>query len=331
MKMDTANRAFIAILVVGLAGYLVLGAAACGLLAFAAFRLSVGGVEAATDVWPALLFLSLAGTGAVLGFLSLRRQIEATSRLDEHIFRLRLPPSQRLERAAQRIGIQGRVYEVDDPTRFTFTYGLVRPRVVVSRELVDAATDDELDAVLIHERYHVRNFDPVKLLVVRTLPSVFFFLPSLRDFRSRYLAGRELAADHRALRRSGKGPLASAIYKVVAGPSWAEFGPAAALGGTQFLEARVTQIESGREPPPPPLSPTRMAISAAGATVLLASLIVASATGAFSMMQSMPSTEGALHGMSWMRPLGAVGMALSGIFWGWVAWVVIRAVARRRG
>ncbi len=328
--MDTANRAFIAILVVGLGGYLLLGAAACALLGFAAYRLSVGGIDALGEVWPALLFLSLVGTGTVFGFLSLRRQIESTSKLDEHIFRRRLPPSPRLERAAERNGLQGRVYEVDELAPFSFTYGLVRPSVVVSRALVEAASDDELDAVLIHERYHVRNFDPVKLLVVRTLPSAFFFLPTLRDFRSRYLAGRELAADHRALQRSGRGPLARAIYKVVAGPTWAEFGPAAALGGPQFLEARVAQLESGREPPPPPLSPPRLALSAAGAMLLLSVLIVAAATGSFGAMTSMRSMEN-MHGMSWMRPLGVVGMTLWFAFWGWVAWILGRALLRRRG
>ncbi len=327
--MNTANRAFIAILVVGLGGYLLLGAAACGLVGFAAYRLSIGGTDALRDVWPALVFLSLVGTGTVLGFLSLRRQIGATSKLDEHIFHRRLPPSPRLERAAQRTGLKRRVHEVDEPAPFSFTYGLFRPSVVVSRALVEATSDEELDAVLIHERYHVRNFDPVKLLIVRTLPSAFFFLPTLRDFRSRYLAGRELAADHRALQRRGRGPLARAIYKVVAGPSWAEFGPAAALGGPQFLEARVAQLESGAEPPPPPLSPVRMAMSAAGATLLLAALGVAAATGSFGAMGSMRSMED-MHRMSWMGPLGAVGMTLWFAFWAWVAWILVRAVVRRQ-
>ena len=328
MRLDTANRAFIAILVVGLGGYFALGIAACGLLGFTAYRLSVEGLPALVKLWPAVVFLSFLGTGTVLGFLSLRRQLTATSQLDEHIFRRRLPPSPGLERAAERTGLSGRVHEVDEPTLFSFTYGLFRPHVVVSRGLAETISDEELDAVLVHERYHVRNYDPIKLLIVRTLPSTFFFLPTLRDFRSRYLAGRELAADQRALRRGGHRPLAGAIMKVIAGPSWAEFGPAAALGGPQFLEARVAQLESGQEPPPPPLSRGRMAISSLGAALVVAALVAAAATGSFAAMRSMESTEH-MRAMSRMAPIMAIGMATWLAFWGWTAWLVVRAVGRR--
>jgi len=37
----------------------------------------------------------------------------------------------------------------------------------------------ELDAVLEHEHYHVRNRDPLKLVLARALPAAFFYLPVL--------------------------------------------------------------------------------------------------------------------------------------------------------
>ena len=75
--------------------------------------------------------------------------------------------------------------------------------VAVSRGLVESVSSDELAAVLHHERYHVANYDPLKVVLARSLPDSLFFLPALGELRGRYVAGRELAADRRAMTRSG--------------------------------------------------------------------------------------------------------------------------------
>lgn len=54
-----------------------------------------------------------------------------------------------------------------------------------------------------------------------------------------------------------------------------ELAPAAAIGGGDALDARVTQIETGHEPAPPPLSVRAIALSAGGAAALLSSFLVA--------------------------------------------------------
>src|SRR5205807_10105183 len=118
-----------------------------------------------------------------------------------------------------------------------------------------------------HERYHVRNLDPLKVLLVRALPATFFFVPALAALRSRYVAGRELAADRRAVQECGRGPLVGALLKVVRGPAWSELEVAAAIGGPELLEVRVAQLESGREPRVAALTPRMIALSALGAVV----------------------------------------------------------------
>src|SRR5205807_10128734 len=107
----------------------------------------------------------------------------------------------------------------------------------------------------------VANFDPAKVFLTRVLPLAFWYLPVLADLHERYLSGRELAADRRALERFGRRPLANALLKVVASPPWADLGTAAAIGGDEALEARVTQLEDGTEPPPGPLSRPRLLLS----------------------------------------------------------------------
>jgi hypothetical protein len=104
-----------------------------------------------------------------------------------------------LARTAQQTGLQGRIVLVEAADSFSFVYGVMTPRVAVSRGLLEHATPDELRAVLEHERYHVRNIDPLKAMIVSVLSAALFFLPALNSLRTRYVAGRELAADRRAL------------------------------------------------------------------------------------------------------------------------------------
>ncbi len=81
--------------------------------------------------------------------------------------------------------------------------------------------------MLEHERYHVCNLDPLKAVLVQALSAALFFLPALDALRGRYVAGREFAADRRAVAACGRRPLAGALLKVVRGPDWSELDIAA--------------------------------------------------------------------------------------------------------
>ena len=80
------------------------------------------------------------------------------------------------------------------------------------------------------------------------------------------------------MRRAGPAPLAGALYKVIAGPPDVDLGAAAAIGGDEALDARVTQLESGTEPPMAPISRARMVASVGGVGVLGASAIASFAS-----------------------------------------------------
>ncbi|MGH9013993.1 MAG: M56 family metallopeptidase [Acidimicrobiia bacterium] len=273
MRLDTANRAFAAFLGVCAATLALVGMAACTLLGIVAYRVRHDGFDALSgstaDVTAALVFLTLVAVGSLLGLLSLWHQWSATTGLVRHLRAHRLPLPASLTAAAERAALTGRVDLVDSGEQFSFAYGITSRRVAVSRGLVESVSPTELDAVLEHERYHVTNLDPIKIVFARTLAPALFFLPALRDLRTRYTAARELAADRRAVERYGRVPLASALYKVVSGPQWAALGPAAAIGGAEFLDDRVTQLETGKEPPARRLSVWTGALSVLGASVLV--------------------------------------------------------------
>jgi Zn-dependent protease with chaperone function len=271
MRLDRANRSFLAFIGIALlSGAIVL----CGAVGAVLLPL----IFAPRSRWavssmPAVVFMAPIAVGLGLGSRSLGRQALASYRLARRVRRLAMVTPDDLKRAASYAGLAGRVVLVDAAEAFSFVYGVFTPRVAVSRGLFDSASPDELRAVLEHERYHVCNLDPLKMLVLRALSATLFFLPVLSSLRARYVAGRELAADRRAVVICGRRPLAGALLKVVRGPEWSELRMAASLGGRELLDARVLQLETGREPRLAALSLLRVASSVLVAVILAAAYV----------------------------------------------------------
>jgi Zn-dependent protease with chaperone function len=314
MSLNSGNRAFVALVAVGFVAYQLLGAGACVLFGSLVYGVATGDVGLGANLWGVVavgIFFVVYVLGWVLAIVSFVRQTVATLRLRDRIRNLRLAAPDDLLESAHRVDLD-RVDLIDSPEAFSFAYGGLATRVVVSRGLFEKVTAAELDAILAHERYHVRNWDPLKVFVARLIARALFFLPVLAEFRNRYVAGRELAADRRAVRAYGERPLAGALYKVVSGPLWSELGAAAAIGGPDHLDARVAQLESGEEPSSTPIPPRAWLISIIGSTALLVSFgtAVIAFGGPFAMMnRSMMDGRHEMSGAGWL--------------WGGAFWVVV--------
>lgn len=306
MKLNAANRSFFALVAVAFAPYVVIGMAGCGVLSVASYRVLAGQSSLAQDwlTWMALGFAAVSAIGVVLASRAVYRQARATRQLHHLVLARQLVADEKLTRLAEQRRVQVEV--VDAPEPYSFSYGLLSPRVVVSRGLLESLEPDELDAVLVHERYHVRNLDPLKILIARTLPAVFFFLPVLRELQRRYVAGRELAADRSAIRACGRHSVAGALYKVVAGPPSTVLGAAAAIGGPDLLEVRVAQLETECEPPQPRLSPPTIGFSVVASAVMVLGLVSTSA---------WVSSNGALNGGALASVAGAASSLLCAVPW----------------
>jgi beta-lactamase regulating signal transducer with metallopeptidase domain len=127
---------------------------------------------------------------------------------------------------------------------FAVTYGLIRPRVLLSTGLVAALDRSELTAVLVHERYHLRRRDPLRLLASRLLAGYGWFLPLLRWWAHRLALRRELAADRAATARTGVAAVAGALLKLADAPVPVAV---AAVNPTGNLPDRIAQLEG--QPP----------------------------------------------------------------------------------
>lgn len=250
--VDHGNRAFWTLVGVVVAFRGVLGVLACCVVGVVATRIVAAGAWVLwRDAWmlPAALLAALLIASSAAAVIRFTREIHANAALDRRLRQHAVPVDPRVRDVAARLGVAGRVCVVKADEPYAFTHRLVGPRVVLGAALVRSLEDDELAAVLAHEAAHVRSRDPLKVLVTRVLVARAFYLPALRHLASRFVAGRELAADRQAVRHCGERALAGALMRTLGPPRWAATTPAAAMASAASLDARITQLETGAAPP----------------------------------------------------------------------------------
>jgi beta-lactamase regulating signal transducer with metallopeptidase domain len=76
-----------------------------------------------------------------------------------------------------------------------YTIGLIKPKIVVSRLLIQKLSREQLEAVILHELYHLRSNHVLWLLFSRLISSLFFFIPLIEHLARELRTEFELAAD----------------------------------------------------------------------------------------------------------------------------------------
>lgn len=236
-------------------------APAAGVIARWCLRLFSG--SPATDELVMLGLLGLLPTTALLGLASLGRQWRATRRLVRAQLTARpdSPPA-RLGSVTRRLGLAGRLEVVQSAQPYAFCYGLLRPRIRVSTGLTNLLSEGELEAVMLHERHHLRSRDPLKILLTRALGRAFFFLPLIAELGRYYLVAKEVEADRAVIRAQGGGrQLAAVLLKLALScPGIDQETTVAGLGGV--IETRIDSLLGAGAPVRPRPSSAAIGLSA---------------------------------------------------------------------
>jgi Zn-dependent protease with chaperone function len=124
--------------------------------------------------------------------------------------------------------------------------GLVRPRVIVSRGVLETLSRDEIEAALEHEKAHRSSRDNLKRLILSLAPDIFPFAPAFTRLNHGWAKLIEWAADDEATagdsRRSVS--LAGALVHMArmgAGPSVSALS-SSFCGNDQNLTTRVDRL-----------------------------------------------------------------------------------------
>ena len=93
------------------------------------------------------------------------------------------------------------------------SYGLVKPRILITMGQISLLSRDELLAILEHEYRHCRNRDPLRVLFAYSVRWALFFIPMIKVWTERFFLEKEIEADQAAITNVGLRPLAVSLYK----------------------------------------------------------------------------------------------------------------------
>ncbi|MCL5797384.1 MAG: M48 family metalloprotease [Patescibacteria group bacterium] len=177
-----------------------------------------------------------------LGLISLLVQLIKTYMLLRKIVPKKIPLTLTLQNIANSLGLANNIQLIEDKNVYSFCYGFFKPKIIITSSLVSSLTEKELEAVLIHERAHIKNRDPLKILVGKTISSTFFFLPIFRELHQNMEATNELIADYwTAEAQKDTKFLRSALRKIIAQPQ-ITFATVPAISHPDHIEIRVRQL-----------------------------------------------------------------------------------------
>jgi beta-lactamase regulating signal transducer with metallopeptidase domain len=247
----------------------IMAHAAVAVLAAAEFAVMGWPLPTWFDTGAVTLVLVSAAVGLAASTVVALRAAAGSRALRSLISTARRPVPPPIHNEAVALGCAAGLSVVAAEEAFAITYGLIRPRILVSTGLATALTQAEISAVLAHEREHLRRRDPLRLLAARLFAAWGCYLPAARWLAGRATLRRELAADRAAARSAGRGVLAGALLKLASTPACPAIAEASPAGdGARSLESRVTQLEAGRPPRQRP-AVSRL-LASAGTLALLA-------------------------------------------------------------
>lgn len=143
-----------------------------------------------------------------------------------------------MTRLAYRGTLAGQAVEFVPGLSGACVAGLWSPRIFCGDDLSARLDEDELRAVMLHERHHQRDLAPLRIVALSAVAALIGRSVSGRDWLERKKALIEIAADRYALQQGVNRPtLASSLLKLSAGR-----GPAWALGFTTALDLRVQAL-----------------------------------------------------------------------------------------
>lgn len=185
-----------------------------------------------------------------IGLFTLVWQIWRTSRYTKQLLSYtHIPLTSHLESLAAELGFNtSRVVLVQAPQPIAFCFGFLRPRICLSVGLVELLSTPQLRAALLHEDYHRRRFDPLRILLVEAVGGALFFLPVAQEWRALYKIKLELDADRYAVERAGKAALAGALHRLLT-DSAAPMSARVAAAGISANSARIAALLGDRSTP----------------------------------------------------------------------------------
>ncbi len=141
------------------------------------------------------------------------------------------------------LNVNSNYITINSQKPFAFCFGIIKPKIYVSKKLVQILSKSEFRSVLLHEKYHLQKHDTLTLLIATVVESLTPHVPLFKDIIKNYKIERELMADKSAILELGSSnPLISALKKLLKYESQIDFVGVPAIADIDTLEPRIKRL-----------------------------------------------------------------------------------------
>lgn len=96
-----------------------------------------------------------------------------------------------------------RVVVIQSEKQVAFSYGLIQPKILISTGITETLSNKQLEAVLLHEYYHIKNSHVFLFLLSEVVNSLLFFIPTISALIDKVRLTFEIKADKAVILNQG--------------------------------------------------------------------------------------------------------------------------------
>jgi len=143
-----------------------------------------------------------------------------------------------------------------------FSLGFLRRHIYISSSLINRISTKELEAIILHEYKHVKDFDGLKLFIAFIIETSLSFIPSMREFTISMRIDRELQADKFAvsIQKTNRHVLSS-LKKILSSPNEVQPHFVPRFAAADLLDARIALLVDRKNTYKKSLSKMRLILS----------------------------------------------------------------------
>ncbi|QGQ94673.1 M56 family peptidase [Paenibacillus psychroresistens] len=104
---------------------------------------------------------------------------------------------------------------IEHPGFIALTIGIFKPRIILSTFVLTQFDEQEIEAIILHEQYHFKNYDPLKVFLVTLILDAINYIPIIKILVHHYKICKELMADQYAISKMNSSfGLSKALLKI---------------------------------------------------------------------------------------------------------------------
>lgn len=116
----------------------------------------------------------------------------------------------------EKYGLSGKVIVIQSEKPLAFCLDFFQPKIYLSTGLIKLMNRYELEAIILHEKYHLLKKDNILLVTVSFIKQFFLLFPVFTDFFDSLIKTREVQADrYGSILLGKKRPFISAFKKLL--------------------------------------------------------------------------------------------------------------------